>query len=752
MSGRTAQALAVGDGRAAPHYNRSRLRRASAGVIIVRRCGICAAFSPLVAAGSAPPLAAQQSPAPAAPEGTAAYYFLLGRHLEGEDKIDDAIAAHKQAIALEPASAELRAELAGLYARQDRARRSRSTWPKRRSSRIRTTSEANRILGSIYAALAEQRQPMRPGDNPCRVCAAGHCRARKGAGATVPSTSVSISRSAASTCRPARSTKPSRFSAASSTISRGTPDGAMPARGSAGRRGESRRCDRRRWSETLQENPNFFRGQLRLAELYERSRRGRRRPTRYARAQTAEPASDRARRRRAAALINAGKTAEGARSARRACWRVPSRRPDPAVAVPPRRGAARRQGSAGRRSDGAEAARSRAPDDPRGLHVLSLDPAGARATSKAAERNAPRHRRERPARRHRAQLARLHARRARRAARRGGGTAAAGAEDRARRTRRSSTRWAGRISSRAGSSWRIPPLDAGGREAAGRAPSSRITSAICASSSGASPTPHRRGRRALAGDGQSIDRGEDREEDPRRTRPPGAEVSSRRVTPDCWRCDRLRFRCLSACCTQAHNRFRPAPVRRSLTRPRAYARRDHRVPRREDAERGDRAVRPRRPARSCAARIVAGFAAPAQLRLEAPAPFGRPVFVLVARGQDATLVLYRDGRVLRGAPPDADCRSARRRGAGARRAARGGRRMRLCRGRRRRRAICSLESGPRSRAMASPPGCSASPAPGARRGRCSRSARDPLRGLRVRASVDGSAYERSTARQPAAPT
>jgi outer membrane biogenesis lipoprotein LolB len=52
-------------------------------------------------------------------------------------------------------------------------------------------------------------------------------------------------------------------------------------------------------------------------------------------------------------------------------------------------------------------------------------------------------------------------------------------------------------------------------------------------------------------------------------------------------------------------------------------------------------------------RILAGFASPAQVRLEAPAPFGRPVFVLVARGQDATLVLYRDGRVLRGAPPEA---------------------------------------------------------------------------------------------------
>jgi hypothetical protein len=53
------------------------------------------------------------------------------------------------------------------------------------------------------------------------------------------------------------------------------------------------------------------------------------------------------------------------------------------------------------------------------------------------------------------------------------------------------------------------------------------------------------------------------------------------------------------------------------------------------------------------ARILAGFAAPAQIRLEAPAPFGRPVFVLAARGPEATLVLYRDGRVLRGAQPAA---------------------------------------------------------------------------------------------------
>ena len=56
------------------------------------------------------------------------------------------------------------------------------------------------------------------------------------------------------------------------------------------------------------------------------------------------------------------------------------------------------------------------------------------------------------------------------------------------------------------------------------------------------------------------------------------------------------------------------------------------------------------------ARIDAGFATPARLRLEGfprIAFGGKPFFVLVASGSDATLVLTRDGRVLRGAPPSA---------------------------------------------------------------------------------------------------
>jgi outer membrane lipoprotein-sorting protein len=50
-------------------------------------------------------------------------------------------------------------------------------------------------------------------------------------------------------------------------------------------------------------------------------------------------------------------------------------------------------------------------------------------------------------------------------------------------------------------------------------------------------------------------------------------------------------------------------------------------------------------------RVDAGFAAPDRVRLEGNAPFGRPLFILVARGDDATLLLPRDNRVLRNAAP-----------------------------------------------------------------------------------------------------
>jgi hypothetical protein len=52
-------------------------------------------------------------------------------------------------------------------------------------------------------------------------------------------------------------------------------------------------------------------------------------------------------------------------------------------------------------------------------------------------------------------------------------------------------------------------------------------------------------------------------------------------------------------------------------------------------------------------RLSAGLAAPASARLEAVAPFGQPVFIFVAVGSEATLLLPRDGRVLEHGRPAA---------------------------------------------------------------------------------------------------
>src|SRR3990170_3923529 len=101
-------------------------------------------------------------PPPDAPN--ASYYFLLGRHLEGGGKIDDAIAAFKKAIELEPQSAEPRAELAALYARADKPREAVEAAEAALAFDPKN-KEANRILGSVLAGLAEQRQALKPGDD-----------------------------------------------------------------------------------------------------------------------------------------------------------------------------------------------------------------------------------------------------------------------------------------------------------------------------------------------------------------------------------------------------------------------------------------------------------------------------------------------------------------------------------------------------------------------------------------------------------
>ncbi len=262
----------------------------------------------LVLGPAVPVRAMPQAPqtAPAAGEETAAYFFLLGRHLEAQGRIDDAIAAHKRAIALEPGSAELRAELAGLYARQDRASESLQM-AEAALERDPNNQEANRILGSIYAAYVGQRQPLRPSDNPAQYAdkaIAALERARRPNLFDI-GLELTLGRLYVQT---------DAFDKALPLLQRvvadqpGYAEGAFllaAAQEGAGQPGDAIRTLR----NALKENPRFYRGQLRLAELHEKQRDWQAAAEAYGRAQELNPRAPLGSR-RALALINAGKPGE----------------------------------------------------------------------------------------------------------------------------------------------------------------------------------------------------------------------------------------------------------------------------------------------------------------------------------------------------------------------------------------------------------------------------------------------------------
>lgn len=249
---------------------------------------------------------ATQAPAAQPPED-AAYYFLLGRHLEGSGKIDEAVAAFRKAIALEPKSAEPRAELAGLYARQDKATEAVAAAEDALKVDPRN-QEANRILGSVLAALVEQRQAAKPGDDvaayPKRAMAA--LEIARGDGTGDLSVDLSLARLYLEGDRPAEAIPLLRrivleqpqyaegsVLLADAQEAAGAPDAAVET-----------------LTNLLNDQPQFFRGRVQLAELYEHQRRWPQAADAWAKVQTLNPRNTEVATRRATALINAGRAAE----------------------------------------------------------------------------------------------------------------------------------------------------------------------------------------------------------------------------------------------------------------------------------------------------------------------------------------------------------------------------------------------------------------------------------------------------------
>jgi tetratricopeptide (TPR) repeat protein len=115
----------------------------------------CVASVSIAQAGQKPDSRAAQ-PKPATPAMVADAYdqFLLAHRYEADDKIDEAIAAYKRAMALDPLAADVPAELAGLYLRQNKMPEAMAS-AERALQIAPADGEANRVLGLIYAAMAE---------------------------------------------------------------------------------------------------------------------------------------------------------------------------------------------------------------------------------------------------------------------------------------------------------------------------------------------------------------------------------------------------------------------------------------------------------------------------------------------------------------------------------------------------------------------------------------------------------------------
>jgi tetratricopeptide (TPR) repeat protein len=327
----------------------------------------------------AAPAASAQDSSTAEPAPSAGYYFLLGRHLETEGKIAEAIAAHKRGIELEPSSAELKAELAALYARQDRALEAVET-AEAALKHDADNAEANRILGSVYAALSEQRAPLRPGDDvskyPAQAIAALEKAASDGTGDL--GLNVLLGRLYVQTKVYDKAIPPLRrvideqpaYSEAAWLLS------------NALERTDQAEAAIDVLEGALEYNPKFFRGQLRVAELHEKLGRWNEAADAYARAEKLNSRAVDLTPRRAAALINAGKALDARELLK---TRASSAQPD--IAVLYLYAVAQRQS---KDLAGAEATAKRlresAPADPRGLYVLA-QVQEAKGDAQAAERS-----------------------------------------------------------------------------------------------------------------------------------------------------------------------------------------------------------------------------------------------------------------------------------------------------------------------------------------------------------------------------
>src|SRR6188768_1411243 len=126
-----------------------------------------AVFVVLLAASSG--VASAQQAQPATDSRAQAYFeFLLARRLESQGDTAGAQEALNRALSLDPKSAELNAELAGFYARQNKADEAVAADEKALTFDP-SNVEAHRMLGLVFAAWADGGATLPPGKSPTQL-------------------------------------------------------------------------------------------------------------------------------------------------------------------------------------------------------------------------------------------------------------------------------------------------------------------------------------------------------------------------------------------------------------------------------------------------------------------------------------------------------------------------------------------------------------------------------------------------------
>jgi tetratricopeptide (TPR) repeat protein len=110
-----------------------------------------------------------QTTAPSAPPPAQAYFeFMLARRLEAQGDTTGALAALERAQTLDPRSAEIFAEMAGFHARQNDGDKAIAAAEKALTLDANNT-EAHRMLGLVYSAMAESGAPLKPEQSPAKL-------------------------------------------------------------------------------------------------------------------------------------------------------------------------------------------------------------------------------------------------------------------------------------------------------------------------------------------------------------------------------------------------------------------------------------------------------------------------------------------------------------------------------------------------------------------------------------------------------